>query len=87
LLSAEEQTGEAWEPLKFGALSEMGKRWVEQYVNIIVNCSNVALPTARRQILDSSNPHGNRQTVPLVVKEKKKEGKKERRKKGKHEND
>jgi hypothetical protein len=38
--------------------------------------------TARRHILDSSSRHGDhRQTVPLVVKEKKKEAKKEKRKK------
>jgi len=35
--------------------------------------------TARRQILDSSNPHGNRQTVPLVVKEKRKKERKEKK--------
>ena len=53
---------------------------VEEYVNITVYCSNVALTNCTKSITDSSSLRvDHRQAVPLVVKERKKGRRRERK--------
>jgi ribose 1,5-bisphosphokinase PhnN len=77
LLSAEGQTGGTWElpecQRSFGNGKEL---WVEQCVNVIVCCSNVALPNCRASNTDSGSLYvDHRQKVPPVVKERRKQAK------------
>jgi hypothetical protein len=73
LLSAEGRRAEAGNFPRVSGLSEMEERWLEQCDNVIVCCSNVALPNCTESYIDRSIFYGDqRQKVPLVVKERKK---------------
>jgi hypothetical protein len=65
-----DERAEAGDFPKVSGLLEMKERWVGQCVNVIVCCSNVALPHCTASHTESSSLYGDhRQTVPPAVKE------------------